>query len=156
MVQARDRVAMWMSGTGDAWRRCGRTMGAWTRRCGQECVSVGQNASGRVNEGRGAGCDCERRGMTVTPLWPPTTGTETFSAKDRSPRISDTNVEAHTTSRVVMLKSLLGSNTPCFLNTSATIGTVELTGFETTSMKAPGTVAAMLVASSLDHAQCRH
>ena len=95
--------------------------------------------------GRG-GCDCERRGMTVTPLWSLNTGTETFSAKDRSPRTSDTNVEAHMTSRVVTPKCLLGSNTPCFLSTSATISTVELTGFEMTSTKALGTMVTMPVA----------
>ena len=75
-------------------------------------------------------------------------GMETFGVKDRSPRTSDTNVEAHTTSKVVTPKSLLGSNTPCFLSTSAMIGMVELTGFETTSMKALGTMVIMPVARS--------
>jgi len=43
---------------------------------------------------------------------------------------------------------LLGSNMPCFLNTSATIGTVELTGFEMTSTNALGDVVAISVARS--------
>ena len=43
---------------------------------------------------------------------------------------------------------LFGSNTPCFLKTSATIGTVELTGFEITSTNALGAVVAMPTARS--------
>lgn len=43
---------------------------------------------------------------------------------------------------------LLGSKTPCFLKTSATIGTVEFTGFEMTSTYAFGAVVAMPVARS--------
>ena len=89
---------------------------------------------------------------------------------------SETKVEALTTSRVVTPKSLirckvdkhgvefklgktaqnmgkvttclLGSNTPCFLNTSATIGTVELTGLEMTRTNALGAVVAIPVAKS--------
>ena len=44
--------------------------------------------------------------------------------------------------------NLLGSYTPCFLKTSATIGTVELTGLEITSTKALGAVVAIPVARS--------
>jgi len=43
---------------------------------------------------------------------------------------------------------LLGSKTPCFLKTSATMGTVELTGLEITRTKALGAVVAMPVARS--------
>lgn len=50
--------------------------------------------------------DWERRGTIVTPLWPPTTGTATDFERLRSPRISATNVEARTTSRVVTPNSL--------------------------------------------------
>lgn len=42
----------------------------------------------------------------------------------------------------------LGSKTPCFLKTSATMGTVELTGLEITRTKALGAVVAMPVARS--------
>ena len=102
----------------------------------------------------------------MTPLCPPMTGTTTELDSDKSPMISDTNVEARTTSRVVTPKSLrgtdvtnvrkketspyfLGSKTPCFLKTSATMGTVELTGLEITSTKALGATVAMPVARSL-------
>ena len=37
----------------------------------------------------------------MTPEWPPTTGTTTSLDRERSPRISETKVEARTTSRVV-------------------------------------------------------
>ena len=43
----------------------------------------------------------------------------------------------------------LGSKTPCFLKTSATMGTVELTGLEMTRTKALGAVVAIPVAKSL-------
>ena len=43
---------------------------------------------------------------------------------------------------------LLASNTPCFLNTSATIGTVELTGLEMTRTNALGAAVAIPVARS--------
>ena len=42
----------------------------------------------------------------------------------------------------------LGSKTPDFLNTSATMGTVELTGLEITNTKAFGAVIAISVAKS--------
>lgn len=42
----------------------------------------------------------------MTPLCPPTTGTTTSLASERSPRISDTNVDARTTSSVVTPKIL--------------------------------------------------
>ena len=42
----------------------------------------------------------------------------------------------------------LGSKTLCFLKTSATMGTVELTGFEITRTNALGAVFAMAVARS--------
>jgi hypothetical protein len=43
----------------------------------------------------------------------------------------------------------LGSKTPCFLKTSATMGTVELTGLEMTRTKALGAVVAISVARPL-------
>lgn len=43
---------------------------------------------------------------------------------------------------------LLGLNTPWFLNTSTTMGTVEFTGFEITSTNAVGADFAMPVARS--------
>jgi hypothetical protein len=43
---------------------------------------------------------------------------------------------------------LFGSKTPCFLKTSATMGTVELTGLEITRTTAFGAVVAMPVARS--------
>lgn len=44
--------------------------------------------------------------LTVIPLWPPITGTMTAGAIDRSLWISETKVEARTTSNVVTPKSL--------------------------------------------------
>ena len=44
--------------------------------------------------------------------------------------------------------NLLGSKTPCFFRTSATIGTVELTGLEITRTKALGAAVAIPVARS--------
>jgi hemin uptake protein HemP len=44
--------------------------------------------------------------LTVTPLWPPTTGTTTSLDKERSPTISATKVDARTTSKVVTPKRL--------------------------------------------------
>jgi hypothetical protein len=49
-------------------------------------------------------------GQTVTPLWPPTTGTATSLARDSFPRISATNVDARTTSSVVTPKILFCDN----------------------------------------------
>ena len=43
----------------------------------------------------------------MTPLWPPMTGTTTAGAIDRSLWISETKVEARTTSNVVTPKSLM-------------------------------------------------
>lgn len=43
---------------------------------------------------------------------------------------------------------LFGSNTPCFLKTSATMGTVEFTGLEITRTNALGAVVAIPVARS--------
>jgi len=45
---------------------------------------------------------------------------------------------ARTTSRVVTPKSFLGLYTPCFLRTSAAMGTVEFTGLEIMVMRASG------------------
>jgi hypothetical protein len=45
--------------------------------------------------------------LTVTPLWPPTTGTDTDEDNERLPRISETKVEARTTSSVVTPKILI-------------------------------------------------
>ena len=58
-------------------------------------------------------------------------------------------MEARTTSRVVTPKSFLGLNTFCDLSTSATIGTVELTGLEMTRTKALGEYVATPFARSL-------
>jgi len=44
--------------------------------------------------------------------------------------------------------NLLGLKTPCFLNTSATMGTVELTGLEMTRTNAFGAAVAIPVARS--------
>jgi len=104
-------------------------------------------------------------GLTVRPLWPPTTGTTTSLEMAGFPITSATKVEARTTSRVVTPKilldvgldtwnhavvigHLLGSKTPCFLKTSTTMGTVELTGFEMTRTNAFGAVVAMPAARS--------
>lgn len=72
----------------------------------------------------------------VAPLWPPTTVTGvslgealTMPAKKR---------EALTTSRVVMPNTRFGLKTPAFSRVAATMGTVELTGFEITRMWASG------------------
>ena len=46
----------------------------------------------------------------MTPLCPPITGTTTELDSDKSPMISDTNVEARTTSRVVTPNSLGGTD----------------------------------------------
>lgn len=45
--------------------------------------------------------------LTVTPLCPPMTGTTTSLERERSPWISETKVEARTTSRVVTPKRLI-------------------------------------------------
>jgi hypothetical protein len=50
---------------------------------------------------------CGLLGLTVRPLWPPTTGTTTSLEMAGFPRISATKVEARTTSRVVTPKILL-------------------------------------------------
>mmetsp|Transcript_5516 Transcript_5516/g.6408 ORF Transcript_5516/g.6408 Transcript_5516/m.6408 type:complete len:200 (-) Transcript_5516:186-785(-) len=71
---------------------------------------------------------CESRGNIVTPLWPPTTGT--FTSAGDTFKASATNVFDLTISKVETPNSRLGSNTPFFFNTSAAIGTVELTGLE--------------------------
>jgi hypothetical protein len=52
----------------------------------------------------------------------------------------DTKVEALSTSRVVTPNIRLGSHTFARLNTSDTMGTVELTGFEMTNTCAFGAV----------------
>ena len=51
-------------------------------------------------------CRCSYIRLTVTPLWPPTTGTTTSLDKERSPTISATKVDARTTSKVVTPKRL--------------------------------------------------
>ena len=64
----------------------------------------------------------------VTPEWPPTTGTSVDSGLELA--MPDRKVAARVTSSVVTPNRRLGSYTPAFLKTSATIGTVEFTGFE--------------------------
>ena len=56
---------------------------------------------------------CERRGMMVTPAWPPMTGTDV--ADTSRPLASATNVLARTISSVVTPKSLSGLYAPAFL-----------------------------------------
>jgi hypothetical protein len=65
------------------------------------------------------------------------------------PVTSEVNVDARTTSRVVTPKSFLGLNTFLDLSTSATMGTVELTGLEMTRMNASGQEEAIPLARSL-------
>lgn len=73
----------------------------------------------------------------------------TKSEGDTPPVTSEVNVDARTTSRVVTPKSFLGLNTFLALRTSATMGTVELTGLEMTRMKASGQEVAIPLARSL-------
>lgn len=54
------------------------------------------------------------------------------------PAIPARKREARTTSSVVIPKSLRGLKVPAFSRTEATIGTVELTGFEITRICASG------------------
>lgn len=65
-----------------------------------------------------------------------------------APEISERKREARTTSRVVTPKRRLGSKTPAFSRTEATIGTVELTGLEMTRMWALGATRATAEARS--------
>ena len=65
------------------------------------------------------------------------------------PDDSAMKVDARVTSRVVTPKSLLASKTPAFFKTSAAIGTVELTGFETTWIEAFGACSATALTRSL-------
>ena len=81
----------------------------------------------------------------VVPAWPPTTGTST-SATSR-PLAAATNVLERTTSSVVTPSSFLGSKTPAAFNTSAAMGTVELTGLEMMVSTAPGACLATAVTS---------
>src|SRR5579859_3154667 len=73
----------------------------------------------------------------------------TRSAGDTPPVISEVNVDARTTSRVVTPKSFLGLKTFWDLRTSATMGTVEFTGLEMTRIKASGQLVAIPLARSL-------
>lgn len=73
--------------------------------------------------------------------------TATWAAAGRHRLSSATKVEARTTSSVVTPKMRFWSYTPCFLKTSATIGTMELTGFEMTAIRARGQCSAQAVAS---------
>ena len=71
------------------------------------------------------------------------------SAGEETPEVtSAVNVDARTTSRVVTPKSFLGLNTLCAFRTSATIGTVELTGLEMTRINALGQYVAIPFARS--------
>lgn len=72
----------------------------------------------------------------------------TKSAGEDPEVISAVKVEARTTSRVVTPKSFLGLNTLWHFRTSATIGTVELTGLEMTRIKALGQNVAIPFARS--------
>src|ERR1700720_4293023 len=90
--------------------------------------------------------DCDRRGTIVAPLWPPTTvtGVSIGLALDIPAR----KRAARTTSRVVTPKRRAGSNTPAFSRVEATMGTVELTGFDMTRMCAVGATRATEAARS--------
>ena len=72
----------------------------------------------------------------------------TSSAGEFPDVISAVKVDARTTSRVVTPKSRCGLNTLCDFMTSATMGTVELTGLEMTRMNALGQFAAIPFAKS--------
>jgi len=70
-------------------------------------------------------------------------GDDVVEASVGSPTTLATKVEARKQSKVVTPKSRLGSKTPFFFRTSAKTGTVELTGFEMTRMKALGQASAI-------------
>lgn len=82
----------------------------------------------------------------VAPLWPPMTVTGV--SLGLAFEIPARKRAARTTSRVVTPKRWAGSNTPAFSRVEATIGTVELTGFEITRMCAVGATRATAVARS--------
>ena len=82
----------------------------------------------------------------VGPEWPPTTVTPV--SEGGAPVISERNFAARTTSRVVTPKRRFGLNTPAFLRVSATIGTVEFTGFEIMRRWASGAEVATAEARS--------
>ncbi len=86
--------------------------------------TVSSSTSSGVNST--VGLVFESNGNIVMPACPPITGTSTSISLKFF--FSATNVLARTTSSVVTPKSLLGSYTPLAFNTSAAMGTVELTG----------------------------
>lgn len=86
-------------------------------------------------------------GMMVSAEWPPTTGIK-ISEGDIPEIASAANVDALTTSRVVIPKSFFGLNTFFDFKTSAISGTSELTGLEMTKMEASGHVDAIPIARS--------
>mmetsp|Transcript_27161 Transcript_27161/g.69129 ORF Transcript_27161/g.69129 Transcript_27161/m.69129 type:complete len:244 (-) Transcript_27161:335-1066(-) len=100
-------------------------------------VSLAAASSGRLS----AGCACDSRGRMVMPAWPPTTGTRT--SRGSTPRMSAMKASARTTSSVVTPNRRRGSYTPARLNTSAAMGTVELTGLEMMATQAVGQCLAM-------------
>mmetsp|Transcript_1212 Transcript_1212/g.2609 ORF Transcript_1212/g.2609 Transcript_1212/m.2609 type:complete len:302 (+) Transcript_1212:103-1008(+) len=91
-------------------------------------------ACSRSRDSRGVAC--ERMGRMVMPAWPPTTGT--LTSLGSTPSISAMKVSARTTSKVVTPNRREGSYVPAALNTSAAIGTVELTGLEMMATQAWG------------------
>ena len=70
---------------------------------GEKTARVSERSA---NQAMSVGKSRITKSRTVTPLWPPTTGTTTEGALPRSPRISATKVEARTTSNVVTPNSL--------------------------------------------------
>merc|ERR1719509_260951 len=91
-----------------------------------------------------AGEHWERRGRMVAPAWPPTTGQVTRAGS--SPWRAPTNSLLLATSSVVTPNSFLGLYTPAILKTSATMGTVELTGLVMTAIMAVGQTLAAAAA----------
>ena len=83
--------------------------------------------------------------MIVLFEWPPMTGT-TMSESPKEGNASATNAEDLMTSRVVTPKSLWGLNASSNLRVSAITGTIELTGFVMTRMKAFGQAFAIAFA----------
>ncbi len=79
---------------------------------------------------------CESNGTIVGPECPPTTGITVSLVV--LPVTSLRKRAARTTSREVTPNKRRGSKTPAFSSVLATIGTVELTGFEITKMCASG------------------
>mmetsp|Transcript_1317 Transcript_1317/g.2940 ORF Transcript_1317/g.2940 Transcript_1317/m.2940 type:complete len:233 (-) Transcript_1317:159-857(-) len=81
----------------------------------------------------------------VVPAWPPMTST--FIDPTSLPSFCATKVFARVTSNVVTPINRFGLYTPCFLSTSAQMGTMEFTGLEMMSIMASGQFFAQAAAS---------